>query len=787
MNNTFSFGQIMGFFSVIGDLINGALGWLWRLFYAIFVLAIGRICDICQLLFRKFAGLDTVRYANKQTDGDIVMALINDKSVQNVFWAMLVLAVLLLLITTFVATIKTEFNKDGKNSKKPVFQGAIRAMANFVLVPVIAMFGMFMGNALLKAIDGATSVSNRTSLSSQIFLVGAYNANRARSYCNITYKTNGQIESVVYTNEGSGSNIQSFGKILVGGETTNTNAGTANFGIFYDNVTAGYTAADKIDDAFSSNLTLTQNDLSSLNASQRSLDYSAQRFYYGGWFFDDIATAGEYGTTDRPSITFSIYNISLVYYYYDLSPIAYDYISSTFSLIVCAYVYITTILGLIKRLFMMVTLFVISPPITALYPLDGGRALGNWRSAFISETLAAYSTVVVMNVFQMLLPLIMKIQLFSRSDLGKNWLLDALLLGGVSIDFMNRIGVMLIVLGALTFFKSATKTISGLIGAGDATGTGIDGVKNMARNTARAVAGVGAAVGAGAILAKGAGKAVGGVANFAKDTKRMGVKNAFANSGKKLKSEMKNFGGKALDVLGAPKDEDGDRHWSLGNLTGNIKNGYNSLSSAVHSVSDPKGTLADAVSGGYHFGAKPKDKDGKAGGGKGGKGSENVMVTDKMRKEKEDAENQKVKDANAAVKQYKKEHKKDKGGKGTAERAKYDAELNKLLKDQTEARNKYAQFQNDVLKANNAKNDKEKKEMEKKLYADQIANAEKEKMREDMAEKARKDKYKQEILKEDPDLLAQEDAAEESAGDYTQPIQKGSIQRQKRRKSKKRR
>ena len=270
MNNTFSFGQIMGFFSVIGDLINGALGWLWRLLYAVLVLAIGRICDICQLLFRKFAGLDTVRYANKQTDGDIVMALINDKSVQNVFWAMLVLAVLLLLITTFVATIKTEFNKDGKNSKKPVFQGAIRAIANFVLVPIITMFGMFMGNALLKAIDGATSVSNRTSLSSQIFLVGAY-------------KTNGQLESVVYTNEGSGSNIQSFGKILVGGETTNTNAGTANFGIFYDNVTAGYTAADKIDDAFSSNLTLTQNDLSSLNANQRSLNYGAQRFYYGGW------------------------------------------------------------------------------------------------------------------------------------------------------------------------------------------------------------------------------------------------------------------------------------------------------------------------------------------------------------------------------------------------------------------------------------------------------------------------------------------------------------------------
>ena len=759
MNNTFSFGQIMGFFSVIGDLINGAFGWLWRLFYAIFVLAIGRICDICQLLFRKFAGLDTVRYANKQTDGDIVMALINDKSVQNVFWAMLVLAVLLLLITTFVATIKTEFNKDGKNSKKSVFQGAIRAIANFVLVPIITMFGMFMGNALLKAIDGATSVSNRTSLSSQIFLVGAYNANRARSYCNITYKTNGQLESVVYTNEGSGSNIQSFGKILVGGETTNTNAGTANFGIFYDNVTAGYTAADKIDDAFSSNLTLTQNDLSSLNASQRSLNYGAQRFYYGGWFFDDIATNGEYGTTDKPSITFSIYNISLVYYYYDLSPIGYDYISSTFSLIVCAYVYITTILGLIKRMFMMVTLFVISPPITALYPLDGGKALGNWRSAFISETLAAYSTVVVMNVFQMLLPLIMKIQLFSRSDLGKNWLLDALLLGGVSIDFMNRIGVMLIILGALTFFKSATGTISKMLGIGDATGAGIDGVKNATRNTVRALAGVGAAVGAGAIIGKGIGKAVKGTAHsasaFKDDINKNGLKHAVANT-------------KAAHALGIGTNEiTGKTTWSgkklghnLLSVPGMVKNGYNGVSKAMHSVSDAKGTFADSVEGGFRgfFPKPPKDKGGKAGGNGNGAPEQkpqapNGVSDEQMLKIKQEAyqsKKQDLADANKSIKDFKAQNGKRKSGWNDKQKEEYNTlkELKKSAKKDTKL---YAKGK--------GKYDTEVKALQEKASAEK----EKKEVRQKMEKEARERKRREEIMKEDAEKQSQKDAANDAA------------------------
>lgn len=758
MNNTFSFGQIMGFFSVIGDLINGAFGWLWRLFYAIFVLAIGRICDICQLLFRKFAGLDTVRYADKQTDGDIVMALINDKSVQNVFWAMLVLAVLLLLITTFVATIKTEFNKDGKNSKKPVFQGAIRAMANFVLIPVIIMFGMFMGNALLKAIDGATSVSNRTSLSSQIFLVGGYNANRARSYCNITYKSNGQIESVVYTNEGSGSKIQSFGKILVGGETTNTNAGTANFGIFYDNVTAGYTAADKIDDAFSSNLTLTQNDLSSLNANQRSLNYSWQRFYYGGWFFDDIASNGEYGTTERPSITFSIYNISLVYYYYDLAPIAFDYISSTFSLIVCAYVYITTILGLIKRLFMMVTLFIISPPITALYPLDGGKALGNWRSAFISETLAAYSTVVVMNVFQMLLPLIMKIQLFSRSDLGKNWLLDALLLGGVSIDFMNRIGVMLIILGALTFFKSATGTISKMLGIGDATGAGIDGVKNMARNTARAVAGVGAAVGAGVIIGKGIGKAVKGTVHsasaFKNDIKENGLKHAVANT-------------KAAHALGIGTNEiTGKTTWSarrfghnLISVPGMVKNKYNGVSGAMHSVSNPNpkgGTFADAVEGGFRgFNPKPKDKNGKAGGNGAPEQKQKTpdgITSEQMLKIKQDAyknKKQDLADVNKSIKDFKAKNGKKKTDWSDKQKEEYNTlqELKKSAKKDTKL---YAKGK--------GKYDTEVKALQEKTNAEK----EKEEVRQKMEKEAREKKLREEIMKEDAEKQSHKDAADDA-------------------------
>ncbi len=72
--------------------------------------------------------------------------------------------------------------------------------------------------------------------------------------------------------------------------------------------------------------------------------------------------------------------------------------------------------GALKRLFMLVLLFVISPAVCSLYPLDDGSAVGKWRSKFIEQFFSVYGAVIGLNLFFDLVPLINSIQFGGWSD-----------------------------------------------------------------------------------------------------------------------------------------------------------------------------------------------------------------------------------------------------------------------------------------------------------------------------------------------------------------------------------
>ena len=273
------FSLMMNFFV---DMAGGIGQFIGRLLYYTIICGVSRIADICQIIFRKFAGIaDTgLNFNGEDTTGDFVLTLIQTDIVQNLFISLSILAVIILLIATFVGTIKAEFAKDGNNNKRKVIKNAFRGLANFVLVPVICLFGIYMGNALLKAIDGATSPGNATSLSQQIFVIGGYNANRARLTENDNYDSlNNRYES--------GSD--SFGALLTGQtEYNGSRAGVGNFGIFFDdeNLATGLRAAEKIDKCFATGYTVTVT--SDLKAEQTTLIFNKLNTWYGGHFYENV-------------------------------------------------------------------------------------------------------------------------------------------------------------------------------------------------------------------------------------------------------------------------------------------------------------------------------------------------------------------------------------------------------------------------------------------------------------------------------------------------------------------
>ena len=465
----FSISMLNGFWDVLINWFSGLFYFLSVGVYYLIIGGIGKLVDIMQLLFRKFAGLDGISLNGEE--GDIVLQFINSSRVQQVFIAMLVLAVVLIFITSFVAVIKTEFNKSGNNNKKVVLKNAIRGVANFVIVPIVCVFGVIVGNALLNAIDGATKPEQSATISGQMFVAGGYNSNRVRQGENTGENASGYAKGTV-------------GSWVTGGEKNGI--GYGSFGIFKDDTTglAKKSAADYIDNAFATNLTI---NLSNLSTEEKTLIYAGGESGEFAYVYLNYFSLGAFpwghntfnynidginGVTlesngynkDNTTLTFSIYNVGLVSYYYDLSLFTYDYLVASIALIFCIYIFAVTLLGLIKRLFMIVTLFIISPPICALYPLDEGKALGLWRTEFIKQTLSAYSVVIILNIFFLLLPLFLQLEVITVVP-------NAYYSGmGLSVAFINYIARILIICGALLFFKDATNTVSKIIGAGDAFG-----------------------------------------------------------------------------------------------------------------------------------------------------------------------------------------------------------------------------------------------------------------------------------------------------------------------------
>ena len=156
-----------GFFGAVLDLIPKVIYQLLTPLWA--------ILDAMQWIMRKLAGLDTIASfkGSQNFSGDLVNYFINaifsgDSPVlANVFWSMIILGALMLIITTFIAVIKSEYTAtDAKSaSKGKIIGSAFKAIASFAIVPIVCFFGIFLCNVILQAVDKITA--NPTSLSGE--------------------------------------------------------------------------------------------------------------------------------------------------------------------------------------------------------------------------------------------------------------------------------------------------------------------------------------------------------------------------------------------------------------------------------------------------------------------------------------------------------------------------------------------------------------------------------------------------------------------------------------------
>ena len=123
-----------------------------------------QIVDLIQVLFQKLAGLDVyyIKGSNVAQEGDFVIyflrkVLFEKGTLNTAFWSIAILGLFLLVFATLIAVLRTQYNYDDKPvSPMKVVGKAVKSFLSFAVIPIVAFFGVELGNIFLRALNSAT-------------------------------------------------------------------------------------------------------------------------------------------------------------------------------------------------------------------------------------------------------------------------------------------------------------------------------------------------------------------------------------------------------------------------------------------------------------------------------------------------------------------------------------------------------------------------------------------------------------------------------------------------------
>ncbi len=366
--------QIAGLGSWLSSLLDGLVEKILQIFITpiamiLYTLQVGFfwLIDCVQSIFRSMAGLDLYYYQGEEQSGDIVISIITSDTIMTIFWSVLVVAIMLLFVTTFVAIIRVEFTEKGAgNAKGPIIGRAIKSLAYFAIVPVVSIFGIWIANVFLRSFDEATS-NQSYALSTTVFFAASHDANRARSDSGFADKirNNDQLAAALGINSSS------------------TNEEVAN----------------AIDTAF-------------LQRSATPGDHNMS--LDGNYMWVVRLMEGDSMYIE----TFDCSNFALTYYFYDLF-LGYSYLIGFMGGFVAAVLLLTSCIAIIQRLYELAILFVVSPAVVAFMPLDDGAKYKQWRGEFVKRVGMMYGPVIGLNLLFIILAVLRDVDIF-YPDTGLN-------------------------------------------------------------------------------------------------------------------------------------------------------------------------------------------------------------------------------------------------------------------------------------------------------------------------------------------------------------------------------
>ena len=433
----------------VADITATIGGLLYRLLGSIFC----RLLDWVQSIFRSLAGLNpividgaTVNQGDEKYD--IVYWLLQTDIVQDVFWAMVTFSLILMFLMTGLAIIRNAY----QDKPKPIggiIGGVFKGLLGMILLPIACMVGLMFGNIILLAVDSGTSVSGSQKLSGTLFISAAYDANICRD-------GNPSDKKAV---ERRASNFKELIDHTDFEDYLREN-GLAEYGGLSESDLKGISPeewealADAIDDAFAGGFIT----------------------YNGGDVLD----------------TYDTWKVQTCYNLFDVNYVVFV----VGGVLMLGFIF-KMCFGLIGRIFKLTIDFVLIPVVMAMMPFDT-KPSQTWKGDFVKNTVVAYSTVGVMNLFYSILPIVNKIEFSPESGMG--W----------TAGIFSSILKLIITIVGLFSAESIISSVSGWFGTGDLLKEGKDvygtfkgGMEKIGKQTGKVTGGVGKFVGSGIAGARG--------------------------------------------------------------------------------------------------------------------------------------------------------------------------------------------------------------------------------------------------------------------------------------------
>ncbi len=468
--------------SLVINLINYIIS-IFLYDISCFILA---LIDYVEVMFRLLAGLevDGVQLnlgSSSDKGGDLVMQLIRTPEIRDAFLAMVVVGMFLLIITTIFQMIKVEYTTEGaKNAKGPILNKAFKGMANMIMLPALCIFGVIIGNQILDLLDKATKPDSdkygqSATISGTLFVAAASDA----FYREDDWWVN------LYTLDINQASTQLLLNI---------------FPIIIDSI------SDAWEDTFQ-----TEAD------KDYQLSESERKSY------ESMIASG----------TISYWNVGAITMIYNYSKI--NYLLLIFGGCIVIKTLYSTCFGMIVRLYQCGMLFIISPAVIGMTPINEG-GLGKWRSSFIGQVLSAYGVVLALNIFFILVRVLLSIEFNFTS-----W--DSYYFGASMMEGLLK---AIIVMGGAISIEKFAKEIGGYFGAADAIGQGKEMQKGIS-DTAKKAASTAVTV---AMAATGAGGAAVGAAKSLGDAMKAGKATGGMMGG--LKAGAKHIGDGVTDLAEKP-------------------------------------------------------------------------------------------------------------------------------------------------------------------------------------------------------------------------------------------